>query len=114
MCGSLHSLNATPMTDPESTDLQPHVSLRALVLGGMLAMIALLVFAGINAESSLRAAPILTWVGIAGAAGGAAFSMLGPWRESANDRRFFRHATSVLVYGLAVVAGFMAARHGPF
>lgn len=102
------------MQDPESTDLQPHVSMRSLVLGAMFAMIGLLFFAGLQAESSLRATRILTWVAIAGAAGGAAFSMLAPWRASAERQRFLRHAASVLVYSMAVIAGFLAARFGPF
>ncbi|GAB1487727.1 hypothetical protein MASR2M8_01680 [Opitutaceae bacterium] len=102
------------MTEPESTDLQPHVSMRSLVLGGMLAMVGVLFFAGLQAEPSLRATRILTSVSIAGAAGGAAYSMLGPWRESATHRKFLRQAASAFVYSAAVVAGFIAARFGPF
>lgn len=101
------------MNEPESTDLQPHVSMRSLVLGAILAMVGLLFYAGLHSESSLRSTRILTSVAIAGAAGGAAFSMLAPWRESGGSRRFLRHAASVLVYGLAVVAGYVAARLGP-
>ncbi len=102
------------MNEPESTDLEPHVSMRSLVLGAMLAMIGLLFFAGFHEEASLRATRVLTSVAIAGAAGGAAFSMLAPWRESGEQQKWLRHAASVVVYGAAVIAGFLAARFGPF
>lgn len=80
----------------------------------MLAMVGLLFFAGVHAESSLRAVPVLTSVGIAGAAGGAAFSMLEPWRNTAPTRRAVRHFVSVALYGAAVYAGFFAGRMGAF
>ncbi len=80
----------------------------------MIAMVGLLFVAGVHAESSLRAAPVLTSEGIAGAAGGAAFSMLEPWRKAASTKRLLRHLVSVALYGAAVSAGFLAGRVGAF
>lgn len=98
----------------ESDTPEPVVSLRSVVGGGMLAMVGLLFLAGIQAEPSLRAVPVLSSVGIAGAAGGAAFSLLGPWRRAASTRHLLRQVASVSLYGAAVGAGFLAGRGGVF
>ena len=98
----------------ESDTREPHVSLRCVVGGGMLAMIGLLLLAGVMGEPSLRAVPVLTSVGFAGAAGGAAFSMLEPWRKAAAARGLLRQIASVSLYCAAVGAGFLAGRIGAF